>query len=77
MRFHAAIDRYRLSRRPGFKTMPAAGATGCDDGRDDEDHMVVIDMRDTAALYSELHISNSQNLEDEVHDTLQAFYEIA
>lgn len=34
-------------------------------------------MQDTAALFTELHMSNSQNLEDEIHDTLKAYYEIA
>ena len=34
-------------------------------------------MRYTAALFAELHMSNSRNLENEIHDTLKAYYEIA
>lgn len=44
---------------------------------DEDDNRLVIDMRDVGALFAELHMNNSQNLEDEVHDTLKAYYEIA
>ena len=38
---------------------------------------LTIDLRDTAALFAELHFSNAQNLEHEIHDALKAYYEIA
>lgn len=38
---------------------------------------LVVDLRDTSALFSELHMSNARNLENEIHDTLKAYYEIA
>ena len=65
-RFQEALERYRSSR----KSPPAplfANPTS----------ELIIDMRDTAALFAELHMSNSQNLEDEIHDTLKSYYEIA
>ena len=71
-RFHAAIERYKSSTLTSFG-IPAGGSH--DLNRDD--NVLVIDMRDTTALFAELHMSNSQNLEDEVHDILQAYYEIA
>ena len=73
-RFHAALERYRLS-----KTRPpkASSNTSISDGSDEDDDRLVIDMRDAGDLFTELHMSNSQNLEDEVHDTLKAYYEIA
>ena len=67
-RFHAALERYKT------KKSKALFSNGTDD--DDGDRLV-IDMRDVDALFAELHMSNSQNLEDEVHDTLKAYYEIA
>ena len=69
-RFHAALERYKSSRtrQPKVLTSNESG----DDG-----NRLVIDMRDVDALFAELHMSNSQNLEDEVHDTLKAYYEIA
>lgn len=38
---------------------------------------LMIDLWDTAALFAEIHMSNQQNLEDEIHDILRAYYEIA
>ena len=63
-RFHAALERYKTSRQSKV-LFP-----------DDGDRLV-IDMRDVDALFAELHMSNSLNLEAEVHDTLKAYYEIA
>ena len=67
-RFQAALERYKSSKKP--KTL-FSNAT------EDDSDQLVIDMRDVDALFAELHMSNSQNLEDEVHDTLKAYYEIA
>lgn len=64
LRFQAALDRYRVSKMD------------LSDDSDDEFEFSV-DIRDTAALFSELHMSNSRNLENEIHDTLKAYYEIA
>ena len=67
-RFHAALERYKSSKKP--KALSS-------NGTEDDSDQLVIDMRDVDALFGELHMSNSQNLEDEVHDTLKAYYEIA
>ena len=69
-RFHAALERYKSSRPHQSKAL-----TSNESG--DDGNRLVIDMRDVDALFAELHMSNSQNLEDEVHDTLKAYYEIA
>jgi hypothetical protein len=37
----------------------------------------LITINDTAALFEELHISNSQNLREGIHDTLKAYYDVA
>ena len=67
-RFHAALERYRLSHLPVNVQQDSAIGFG---------DRLEIDMRDTAALFDELHMSNQQNLEDEIHDILKAYYEIA
>lgn len=70
LRFQGAVERYRLSKTPStsnlLEVLPDSPGTE-----------FTIDMRDTASLVAELHISNSQNLEDEIHNTLKAYYEIA
>ena len=78
-RFQAALERYKFSKtRQPFETFGKASAnTNVHDGSDEDANRLVIDMRDVGALFAELHMSNSQNLEDEVHDTLKAYYEIA
>ena len=67
-RFQAALDRYRVLQQQ--KNLFAPNNT-------DPNLQFVVDMRDTAQLFSELHMSNSRNLENEIHDTLKAYYEIA
>ena len=62
------------TQTPSAKALPN---TNSSDGSDEDPNRLVIDMRDVGALFAELHMSNSQNLEDEVHDTLKAYYEIA
>ena len=70
-RFQAALERYR-SRHPAVpQKSPVAGFPV------EEDTKFTIDMRDTAILFDELHVSNAQNLADEIHDVLKAYYEIA
>lgn len=65
IRFHSALERYRKSK---FDSV---------EGNENETELqLVIDMRDTTSLFNELHFSNSQNLEDEIHDILKAYYEI-
>ena len=61
LRFQAALFRYQQT---------------CQDAAGNKDRLV-IDLQDTSALFSELHISNSRNLENEIHDTLKAYYDIA
>ena len=77
-RFQAALERYR-SRHPTQPPVPQkpppAGFPA--PVPVEEDIKFTIDMRDTAILFDELHVSNSQNLADEIHDVLKAYYEIA
>ena len=70
LRFQAALDRYRISKQD--KDALTAFGSSQDPGL-----QFTVDMRDTAALFAELHMSNSRNLENEIHDTLKAYYEIA
>lgn len=72
LRFQGALERYRSSRKAQPASLFASSASATT-----SDTQFTIDMRDTAALFTELHMSNSQNLEDEIHDTLKAYYEIA
>ena len=82
-RFKAALERYKSwkSRQPSGKTFSFANGHDESEQESPDDYedsnRLVIDMWDVGALFAELHISNSQNLEDEVHDTLKAYYEIA
>lgn len=64
LRFQAALYRYQQA---GLSQQQPALS----------DNQLLIDLRDTSALFSELHMSNSRNLENEIHDTLKAYYEIA
>ncbi|KAL8823924.1 MAG: hypothetical protein Q9191_005437 [Dirinaria sp. TL-2023a] len=64
LRFQAALYRYQQA---GISQQKPALS----------DNQLLIDLRDTSALFSELHMSNSRNLENEIHDTLKAYYEIA
>lgn len=74
-RFQAALERYRsrhaAAQPPLPQKSPVAGFPV------EEDTKFTIDMRDTAILFDELHVSNAQNLADEIHDVLKAYYEIA
>ena len=80
-RFHAALERYKKAddRRATLVNQGASsfGGFGTVAASPADDNQLVIDMRDTGLLFAELHMSNMQNLEDEVHDTLKAYYEIA
>ncbi|KAL8783805.1 MAG: hypothetical protein Q9195_009272 [Heterodermia aff. obscurata] len=73
-RFQAALDRYRVLQQE--RNLFAAGNAQAPTPAD-ANLQFVVDMRDTAQLFSELHMSNSRNLENEIHDTLKAYYEIA
>ena len=78
-RFHAALERYKKVKNPWGVTPANQGlfANSNSTTSPTDDNQLVIDMRDTGLLFAELHMSNSQNLEDEIHDTLKAYYEIA
>ncbi|KAL9015928.1 MAG: hypothetical protein Q9185_006695 [Variospora sp. 1 TL-2023] len=65
-RFKEALDRYRLKKRESILF-----------GSPDDGVSVVIDLRDVTSLFDELHMSNAQNLEAEIHDTLKSYYELA
>ncbi|KAL8748829.1 MAG: hypothetical protein Q9184_007065 [Pyrenodesmia sp. 2 TL-2023] len=63
-RFRAALERYQL------KTSSSSQA--------DTKHLgIIVDLRDITSLFDELHMSNAQNLEDDIHDTLKSYYELA
>ena len=77
-RFHAALERYKKAKNHWFTPAnQGSTANGNSTTSPADDNQLVIDMRDTGLLFAELHMSNSQNLEDEIHDTLKAYYEIA
>ena len=76
LRFQAALARYKSSR-PSATSQLSTNGTAAEKTAQPTDDLLVIDMRDTESLFAQLHFSNSQNLEDEVHDTLKAYYEIA
>ena len=77
-RFHAALQRYKKAKNQGVTPAnQGLTANGNSTTSPADDNQLVIDMRDTGLLFAELHMSNSQNLEDEIHDTLKAYYEIA
>ncbi|KAL9011070.1 MAG: hypothetical protein Q9173_004057 [Seirophora scorigena] len=62
-RFKGALERYRSK-----KAVPAKSADG---------NEMVIDLHDVTSLFDELHMSNGQNLEDDIHDTLKSYYKLA
>ncbi|KAL8984718.1 MAG: hypothetical protein Q9177_004626 [Variospora cf. flavescens] len=65
-RFKEALERYRLKKQESILfRLPDDGVS------------VVIDLRDVTSLFDELHMSNAQNLEAEIHDTLKSYYELA
>ena len=76
-RFQAALDRYRVLQQQKNLFDLFAGKNSQTLTPADPNFQFVVDMRDTAQLFSELHMSNSRNLENEIHDTLKAYYEIA
>lgn len=78
-RFQAALERYRSRHtNPAPKPQPQGFGSGFGAlGQAEEENKFTIDMRDTAALFDELHVSNAQNLADEIHDVLKAYYELA
>ncbi|KAL9041562.1 MAG: hypothetical protein Q9214_004065 [Letrouitia sp. 1 TL-2023] len=76
LRFESALKRYQASQKPKNDGIGFGGGGGF--GKKlATDREVVIDMWDIPSLFDELHMSNAQNLEDEIHDTLQAYYELA
>ena len=76
-RFHAALERYKEAKNllvtPANQDWSPSVSSPTSPA---DENQLVIDMRDTGLLFAELHMSNSQNLEDEIHDTLKAYYEI-
>ncbi|KAL8996229.1 MAG: hypothetical protein Q9169_004207 [Polycauliona sp. 2 TL-2023] len=60
-RFAAALKRYQSLNRQGF-------------GMEDQ---IMIDLRNVTALFDQVHMSNAQNLEDDIHDILESYYELA
>ncbi|KAL8781437.1 MAG: hypothetical protein Q9213_005988 [Squamulea squamosa] len=65
-RFAAALERYRSK---GPISVKQDGST--------TDNEIVINLRDVAALFDQIHMSNAQNLEDDIHDILKSYYELA
>ncbi|KAL9609552.1 MAG: hypothetical protein Q9167_005683 [Letrouitia subvulpina] len=81
LRFAGALKRYQASQKPkndgtGFGGGGSGGTSGFGQ-KPATDGDIVIEMRDIPSLFDELHMGNAQNLEDEIHDTLQAYYELA
>ena len=76
-RFLAALERYRISKDPWSSQQTSSSGTTIDGNRQRDENQIVIDMRNVDSLFAELNISNSQNLENEIHDTLKAYYEMA
>lgn len=77
LRFGGALKRYQASQKPRNHGTGFGGGGGGFGQKPATNGEVVIDMRDIPSLFDELHMSNAQNLEDEIHDTLQAYYELA
>lgn len=84
-RFKAALERYQhrrsysltsskahLNASEFFEATPDPNAQ-----KADCQHQSMVDIRDVSSLFDELHMSNAQNLEDEIHDTLRSYYELA
>lgn len=66
VRFTAALKRYRSTNPNAIRQ----------DGNTTDDQMV-IDMRNVTSLFDQIHTSNAQNLEDDIHDILKSYYELA
>lgn len=80
LRFKGALRRFRSSYMPESipkpvnlfsSTLPSSEKSG------DDDETITISMKNLDLLFAELHMSNNQNLEDEIHDILKAYYETA
>ncbi|KAL8888869.1 MAG: hypothetical protein Q9215_003780 [Flavoplaca cf. flavocitrina] len=70
-RFTAALERYRsMTQHPTHQN----GDTTDEDTTDEE---VVIDLRNVTALFDQIHMSSAQNLEDDIHDILKSYYDLA
>ncbi|KAL9602655.1 MAG: hypothetical protein Q9219_001644 [cf. Caloplaca sp. 3 TL-2023] len=62
-RFRAGLQRYQHNH-------PSASAPSGSDTS-------LLSLMDMSSLFHELHMSNPRNLEDDVHDTLKCYYELA
>ena len=67
LRFCTALERFRASSSLNM---------AFDLDTQMRDSLVLIDLADIDSLFKELHMSNARNLENEIHDTLKAYYEI-
>lgn len=72
-RFQAALRRY--ARSNSYQSNVSRNKMG--DVLDGNPDAIAINLWDTGALFAEIHMSSQQNLEDDIHDLLQAYYEIA
>lgn len=79
LRFRGALERFRLSCIPAPVPKPAFNLVSAFTSDDEINaaETITINTRNSDLLFDELHISNAQNLEDEIHDILKAYYEIA
>ncbi|KAL8669365.1 MAG: hypothetical protein Q9168_006042 [Polycauliona sp. 1 TL-2023] len=71
-RFTAALKRYQ-SMTPNSSSQNNSGSQN----GNATDNQVVVDLRNVTALFDQLHMSNAQNLEDDIHDILKSYYELA
>lgn len=80
LRFKGALKRFRSSCMPESVPKPVnffSSTLPRSEKNSDDDETITISMRNSDLLFAELHMSNTQNLEDEIHDILKAYYEIA
>ncbi|KAL9600156.1 MAG: hypothetical protein Q9179_003315 [Wetmoreana sp. 5 TL-2023] len=61
-RFQSALEHYQATHS---------------DAMSQNGRAVVIQLRDVTSLFDALHMSNTHNLEDEIHDILRSYYQLA
>ena len=72
-RFQAALRRYARSNA----NQSSSSRSVLDSASNETSDTFLVNVRSAEALFAEVHMSNQQNLEDEIHDILRAYYEIA
>ena len=65
-RFQSALYRYKYLRPTKVQLKDAS----------EGQNFLIVDMRELDSFFDEVHMTNSRNLENEIHDILKAYYEI-